>query len=62
MDLYCSLSTGGTLFSLTKETWRILKLLYQSLRERGVSTWVSTPSFAQMCLIERASQERCYQD
>src|SRR5690606_32476598 len=26
---------------------------YESFAESGVTTWVSTPSFAQMCLIER---------
>lgn len=53
MDLYGSLSTGGTLFSLTKEHVANLKKLYEALRESGVTTWVSTPSFAQMCQIER---------
>ncbi|MGV3531100.1 MAG: D-alanine--poly(phosphoribitol) ligase subunit DltA [Chthoniobacteraceae bacterium] len=53
MDLYGSLSTGGTLFSLTKEHVANLKKLYEAFAESGVTTWVSTPSFAQMCLIER---------
>ncbi len=53
MDLYGSLTTGGTLFSLTKEHVANLKLLYGALASSGVTTWVSTPSFAQMCLIER---------
>ena len=54
MDLYGSLTTGGTLFSLTKEHVANLKLLYEALASSGVTTWVSTPSFAQMCLIERS--------
>ncbi|RYD81597.1 MAG: D-alanine--poly(phosphoribitol) ligase subunit 1 [Verrucomicrobiaceae bacterium] len=53
MDLYGSLTTGGTLFSLTKEHVANLKLLYVAFASSGVTTWVSTPSFAQMCLIER---------
>ncbi len=53
MDLYGSLATGGTLFSITKEHVANLKLLYTAFRESGVTTWVSTPSFAQMCLVER---------
>jgi D-alanine--poly(phosphoribitol) ligase subunit 1 len=53
MDLYLSLSTGGTLFSVTKDDVASLKNLYLALGRSGVTTWVSTPSFAQMCLIER---------
>jgi D-alanine--poly(phosphoribitol) ligase subunit 1 len=53
MDLYGSLTTGGTLASVTKEELSNLKLLYQRLGDSGVTTWVSTPSFAQMCLIEK---------
>ncbi|MHA3773015.1 D-alanine--poly(phosphoribitol) ligase subunit DltA [Verrucomicrobiota bacterium sgz303538] len=57
MDLYGSLTTGGTLFSLTKEQVANLKLLYEALASSGVTTWVSTPSFAQMCMIERSFGE-----
>ena len=54
MDLYLSLVTGGTLFSVTKEDVANLKALFEKLGRSGVTTWVSTPSFAQMCLIERS--------
>ena len=57
MDLYLSLVTGGTLFSITKDDIANLKALYQKLARSGVTTWVSTPSFAQMCLIERGFNE-----
>ncbi len=57
MDLYLSLVTGGTLFSITKEEVANLKKLYEALGRSGVTTWVSTPSFAQMCLIERGFRE-----
>lgn len=53
MDLYASLATGGTLFSITKDHVANLKALYEAFRVSGLTTWVSTPSFAQMCLIER---------
>ncbi len=53
MDLYLSLVTGGTLFSITKEEIGSLKQLYIKLGQSNVTTWVSTPSFAQMCLIEK---------
>ncbi|MCL5025881.1 MAG: D-alanine--poly(phosphoribitol) ligase subunit DltA [Chloroflexi bacterium] len=53
MDLYLSLATGGTLFSITREDIANPKQLYQAFAASGVTAWVSTPSFAQMCLAER---------
>lgn len=53
MDLYGSLVTGGTLVSVTKEELSNLKALYARLTASPVTIWVSTPSFAQMCLIEK---------
>lgn len=53
MDVYCSMLSGGTLVCVTKEELGNLKALYARLAESGVTTWVSTPSFAQMCLIEK---------
>jgi D-alanine--poly(phosphoribitol) ligase subunit 1 len=53
MDLYLSLGTAGTLFSLEKGQIANLKELYVALRKSAVTTWVSTPTFAQMCLVER---------
>jgi D-alanine--poly(phosphoribitol) ligase subunit 1 len=52
MDLYCSLATGGTLFSISRDLIENPKQLYRALASSGVTTWVSTPSFAQMCLAE----------
>lgn len=57
MDLYCSLVTGGTLFSVTKDDIANLKKLYEAFARSHVTTWVSTPSFAQMCLIEKSFGE-----
>ncbi|MEK0446392.1 MAG: D-alanine--poly(phosphoribitol) ligase, subunit 1 [Verrucomicrobiota bacterium] len=53
MDLFGSLVHGGTLVSVTKEELSNLKLLYERLATSEVTTWVSTPSFAQMCLVEK---------
>jgi D-alanine--poly(phosphoribitol) ligase subunit 1 len=53
MDTYLSLVTGGTLFSLTKDHVANLRTLFEAFRESMVTTWVSTPSFATMCLIEK---------
>ncbi len=52
MDLYCSLATGGTLFSISRDRIANPKELYRALASSGVTTWVSTPSFTQMCLVE----------
>src|SRR5438552_2906144 len=52
MDLYCTLATGGTLFSISRDLVANPKKLYRALADSGVTTWVSTPSFAQMCLVE----------
>jgi D-alanine--poly(phosphoribitol) ligase subunit 1 len=52
MDLYCSLATGGTLFSVSRDLIENPKKLYSALANSKVTTWVSTPSFAQMCLVE----------
>ncbi len=53
MDLYGSLATGGTLFSLSQAEITNPAQLYQTLAHSEVTVWVSTPSFAQLCLAER---------
>lgn len=53
MDLYLSLVTGGTLFSVTRREVADFRALYRTFAECGVSVWVSTPSFVQMCLAEK---------
>src|SRR2546427_2295036 len=57
MDLYCSLATGGTLFSISRDLVANPKMLYRALGNSGSTTWVSTPSFAQMCLVEEKFSE-----
>ena len=56
-DIYLALSTGGTLFSLTKETAADFRQLFEALRHCGATQWMSTPSFAQMCMIERGFKQ-----
>ena len=53
-DIYLALTTGNTIFSLTKELATDLRRLFVALRECGATQWMSTPSFAQMCMIERS--------
>jgi D-alanine--poly(phosphoribitol) ligase subunit 1 len=57
MDLYCSLATGSTLFSVGRDLVVNPKMLYRALGNSGATTWVSTPSFAQMCLVEEKFSE-----
>ena len=52
MDTYLSLVTGGTLVSLTSDEIANPRQLFEALRLSGVTTWVSTPSFAQLCVAE----------
>lgn len=57
MDLYSSLATGGTLFSITKDEITEPKKLYKTLGRSRVTTWVSTPSFARLCLMDPSFNE-----
>src|SRR5438045_2602761 len=52
MDLYFSLITGGTMFSITRDQIANPKQLYQALAASGATIWVSTPSFARLCLAD----------
>lgn len=54
MDLYLSLVSGGTLVSATREHATNPRLLFELLRSTPLTTWVSTPTFAAMCLAEPA--------
>ncbi|HEX9373181.1 MAG TPA: AMP-binding protein, partial [Roseiflexaceae bacterium] len=53
MDLYFSMVTGGTMFSITKDDVAKPRQLYQALAASGVTIWVSTPSFVRLCLADR---------
>lgn len=53
MDTYLSLATGGTLVSLSREDIADPRRLFRSLQLADLSVWVSTPTFAGMCLVER---------
>ena len=52
MDLYSSLATGGTLFSISQDEISEPRRLFEALGRSGVTAWVSTPSFARMCLMQ----------
>ena len=54
MDLYTSLVSGGTLYCLEKSVQSDYKKLMESLGAVTVpGVWVSTPSFAEVCLSEK---------
>jgi D-alanine--poly(phosphoribitol) ligase subunit 1 len=52
MDTYPALVTGGRVASVTKAEIANPRQLYELLAASELTTWVSTPSFAQMCLVE----------
>ena len=56
MDTYPALVTGGTVTSVSKAEVANPRQLYQLLAASALTTWVSTPSFAQMCLVEPTFQ------
>lgn len=53
MDTYTALAAGGTVFCLTGGVQREMASLLAALRESGAKYWVSTPSFADLCLADR---------
>ncbi|MHB1653823.1 MAG: D-alanine--poly(phosphoribitol) ligase subunit DltA [Desulfitobacteriaceae bacterium] len=53
MDLYMSLSSGGTLWSVDKEQIANPKELFSSFLASDLTFWVSTPSFTEICLADR---------
>jgi D-alanine--poly(phosphoribitol) ligase subunit 1 len=57
MDTYPALVTGGTVTSVTKDEVANPRRLYQLLGGSALTTWVSTPSFARMCLAEPSFNE-----
>lgn len=52
MDLYLSLYSGGTLWALDKKVQGDMRLLLESFKHSEASVWVSTPSFADVCLAD----------
>lgn len=50
MDTYTGLVTGSTIVSLDKATIQDIGATLAFIKENQVTYWVSTPSFAEMCL------------
>lgn len=54
MDLYMSLASESCLFSLDKKVQADYKELFAQLRKSDANVWVSTPSFANLCLADQS--------
>lgn len=52
LDIYLALITGGTLVSITRDEIASPLQLFRSLETAAPTIWVSTPSFAQLCVQE----------
>ncbi len=53
MDVYTSLASGSTIYSLTKEAQQDASKMIETIKQGNINYWVSTPSFADMCLANR---------
>lgn len=53
MDVYMSLASGGTLWSLDKAIQKEYASMFASLEESKANIWVSTPSFVDLCLVDK---------
>lgn len=58
MDLYLCLYLGGTLWALTKEVQQDMRLLFPNLGRSLANVWVSTPSFADVCLSDKKFSDK----
>ena len=52
MDTYIVLMTGGTWYALGKEEFGDYQVLYDELAKSEADIWVSTPSFAEVCMAD----------
>lgn len=52
MDLYCALATASGIVSVDKAMEQDMPALLNYLMNSGISCWVSTPSFADLCLSD----------
>ncbi len=57
MDLYLSLFSGGTLAALDKAVQSSTAALFRALEKSSANVWVSTPSFADVCLSDERFSE-----
>ncbi len=58
MDLYMSLASESCLVSLEKSIQSDYKQLFARLSESGAHVWVSTPSFADLCMADPSFNQK----
>lgn len=51
-SIYPCLTTGGTLVSLSREETTNFKRLFERTNNSEINTWISTPSFVDICLLD----------
>ncbi len=51
LELWCGLASGSTIFSISRRELERPDRLFNTLRQSDATVWVSTPSFAQMALM-----------
>lgn len=54
MDVYLALSSGSTIWSIDRSMALNPRELFYWLKQAPLEVWVSTPSFMEMCLLERS--------
>lgn len=57
-SIYGGLSRGMTLFTVDNEMLENMGILFAWLRQSGLTMWVSTPSFAEICIQSKAFTEK----
>lgn len=57
-----ALSTGGCLHAVERDETEDMRKLFADLRASGVEVWTSTPSFADLCLVDRSFDENLLPD
>lgn len=57
-SIYVGLSLGMTLFSIDSKMAENIGILLSWLRQSNLATWVSTPSFAQLCVQSKMFTEK----
>lgn len=62
MDLYMSLASESCLFALEKEVQTDYKRLFAQLKKSDGNIWVSTPSFADLCLADTSFSQKLMPD
>ena len=58
MDTYTSLFMGGTIWSMEKRLQEDMGLMHTRLADSGLGVWVSTPSFMNVCLLNKEFNEQ----